>query len=146
MEAQQGFATDPYNLERLYPATEERVEQLIEEAIATAHIPSSPCPSHLSSGSDIHSTHEDEEALVDLLGAGEILLELGLVFLLPEIQQLYQAHQVVRREVQSHSLEFTIGFTLGTNSRERGNRYRIPTPYPHCCTRQRKVYVADEHR
>ena len=27
--------TDPYDLDRLYPATEEGAEQLIEEAIAT---------------------------------------------------------------------------------------------------------------
>ena len=85
---------DPYDLERLYPATEEGAEQLIEEAIATTCTPSSPRPSHLSSGSDILSIHEDEEALVDLLGADEIPLELGLVFLPPEIQYLYQAHQV----------------------------------------------------
>ena len=94
VEARQGLVTDPYDLERLYPATEEGVDQLIEEAIATTHIPLSPHPSHLSLGSDINSIHE-EEALVDLLGADEIPLELGLVFLLPEIQQLYQAHQVV---------------------------------------------------
>ena len=133
-------------LERLYPTTEEGVEQLIKEAIATAPTPSSRRPSPSSSGSDIHSTHEDEEALVDLLGADEIPLELGLVFLPPEIQRLYQAHQVVRREAQSHSPEFTVGFALGTNGRERGNRYRTPTPYPRRCTRQRKVYVADPHR
>ena len=35
---------------------------------------------------------------------------------------------------------------MGTNGRERGNRYRMPTPYPRRCTRQRKVYVADEHK
>ena len=145
VEAWQGFATDPYDLERLYPTTEEGAEQLIEEVIATARSPSSPHPSLSSSGSDVHSAHKDEEALVDLLGADEIPLELSLVFLLPEIQQLYQAHQVAWREVQSHSPEFTVGFTLGTNGRERGNRYRTPTPYPCCCTRQRKVYVADEH-
>ena len=69
--------TDPYNLERLYPTTEEGVEQLIEEAITTACTPSSLCPSHLSSNSDILSIHKDEEALVDLLGAEEIPLELG---------------------------------------------------------------------
>ena len=86
MEARQGFATDPYDLERLYPTTEEGAEQLIEEAIATARSQSSPCPSHSSSGSDILNIHEDEEALVDLLSADEILLELGLVFLPPEIQ------------------------------------------------------------
>ena len=78
--------TDPYDLERLYPTTEEGVERLIEEVIATTHTPSSPHPSHLSSGSDILNIHEDEEALVDLLSADEILLELGLVFLPPEIQ------------------------------------------------------------
>ena len=68
--------TNPYDLERLYPATKEGVEQLIEEAIATTHIPSSPCLSHLSSGSDILSVHEDKEALVDLLSAEEIPVEL----------------------------------------------------------------------
>ena len=94
VEAQQGFMTDPYDLERLYPAIKEGAEQLIEEAIATTHILSSPHPSHLSSGSDVHSIHEDKEALEDLLGAEEITLELGLVFLPPEIQCLYQAHQV----------------------------------------------------
>ena len=146
MEARQGFATDPYDLERFYPATEEGAEQLIEEAIATAPTPSSCCPSPLSSGSDVHSTHEDEEALVDLLGADEIPVELGLVFLPPEIQQLYQAHQIARREVLSHSPAHEVGFALGTNGRERGNRYRTPTPYPRRRTRQRKVYVADEHR
>ena len=36
VEVQQGFAINPYNLKRLYPATEEGVEQLIEEVIATA--------------------------------------------------------------------------------------------------------------
>ena len=96
VEARQEFTTDPYDLERLYPATKEGAEQLIEEAITTARSQSSPRPSHSSSGSDVHSTHEDEEALVDLLGADEIPLEIGLVFLLPEIQQLYQAHQVAR--------------------------------------------------
>ena len=146
VEARQGFATDPYDLERFYPTTEEGAEQLIEEAIATAPTPSSHRPSPSSLGSDVHSTHEDEEALVDLLGADEIPVELGLVFLPPEIQQLYQAHQVAQREAQSHSLEFTVGFALGTNGRERGNRYRTPTPYPRRRTRQRKVYVADEHR
>ena len=35
VEVQQGFVTDPYDLERLYPTTEEVAEQLIEEAIAT---------------------------------------------------------------------------------------------------------------
>ena len=86
--------TDPYDLKRLYPTIEEGVEQLIEQAIATTHTPSSPCPSHLSLGSDILSIHEEGEALVDLLGADEILFELGLVFLPPEIQCLYQAHQI----------------------------------------------------
>ena len=94
VEARQGFATDPYDLERLYPATEEGVEQLIEEAIATAQSQSSPRPSHSSSGSDVHSIHKEEEALVDLLGADEIPIEIGLVFLPPEIQRLYQEHQV----------------------------------------------------
>ena len=142
----QGFTTDSYNLERLYPATEEGVEQLIEEAIATAQSLSSHRPSPLSLGSDVRSTHEDKEALVDLLGADEIPLEIGLVFLPPEIQRLYQAHQVAWREAQSHSPGFTVGFALGTNGRERGNRYRTPTPYPRRRTRQRKVYVADEHK
>ena len=94
--------TDPYDLERLYSATEEGAEQLIEEVITTAQSPSSPCPSHSSLGSDVHSIHEDKEALVDLLGADKIPLELGLLFLPPEIQHLYQAHQVARREAQSH--------------------------------------------
>ena len=85
-----------YNLERLYPATEEGVEQLIEEAIATARSPLSPHHSPLTSASDVLSIHEDEEALVDLLSADEISLELGLVFLPPEIQHLYQAHQVAQ--------------------------------------------------
>ena len=138
--------TDPYDLERLYSATEEGAEQLIEEVITTAQSPSSPCPSHSSLGSDVHSIHEDKEALVDLLGADKIPLELGLVFLPPEIQRLYQAHQVARREAQTHLPEFTVGFILGTNDRERGNRYQTPTPYPHCYARQRKVYIADEHR
>ena len=146
VEARQGFATDPYDLDRLYPATEEGAEQLIEEVIATARSQSSPHPSHLSSGSDVNSIHEDEEALEDLLGADEIPLEIGLVFLPPEIQRLYQEHQVARREALSHSPVHEVGFTLGTNGRERGNRYRTPTPYPHHHTRQRKVYVADEHR
>ena len=87
--------TDPYDLERLYPATDEGVEQLIEDAITTAQSPSSHHPSPSSSGSDIISIHKEEEALVDLLGADEIPLELSLVFLPPEIQCLYQAHQVV---------------------------------------------------
>ena len=94
VEVRQGFATDPYDLERLYSTTEEGAERLIEEAIATTRSPSSHHPSPSSLGSDVHSTHKDEEALVDLLGADEIPLELSLVFLLPEIQQLYQAHQV----------------------------------------------------
>ena len=85
MGAQQGFATDLYDLERLYPTTEEGAEQLIEEAIATAQSQSSPRPSHSSSGSDVHSIHEEEEALVDLLGADEIPLEIGLVFLPPYV-------------------------------------------------------------
>ena len=97
MEAQQGFATDPYNLERLYPTTEEGAEQLIEEVIATTRSPSSPHPSSSSLGSDVLSIHEDEEALVDLLSAEEIPLELGLVFLPPEIQCLYQEHQVTHQ-------------------------------------------------
>ena len=95
VEAQQGFATDPYDLERLYPTTEEGAERLIEEVIATAQSLSSPHLSPSSSGSDIHSIHEDEEALEDLLSADEIPLEIGLVFLPPEIQCLYQEHQVV---------------------------------------------------
>ena len=114
--------------------------------IATARSQSSCRPSPSSSGLDIISIHKEDEALVDLLGADEIPPEISLVFLPPEIQQLYQAHQVVRREVQSHSPEFTVGFALGTNGRERGNRYRTPTPYPCRRTRQRKVYVADEHK
>ena len=146
VEARQGFATDPYDLDRLYPATEEGAEQLIEEAIATAQSQSSRRPSPLSSGSDINSIHEEEEALVDLLGADEIPPEIGLVFLPPEIQQLYQAHQVARQEAQSHLPEFTVGFALGTNGRERSNRYRTPTPYPRRRTRQRKVYIADPHK
>ena len=146
VEARQGFATDPYDLERLYPTTKEGAEWLIKEAIATAHTPSSLRPSHSSSGSEVLSIHKNKEALVDLLGADEIPLELSLVFLPPEIQWLYQAYQVARREVQSHSPEFIVGFALGTNGRERGNRYRTPTPYPRRRTRQKKVYVADEHR
>ena len=39
-----------------------------------------------------------------------------------------------------------VGFALGTNGRERGNRYRTPTPYPRRHTRQRKVYVADQRK
>ena len=97
-------------------------------------------------GSEVLSIHEEDEALVDLLGADEIPLELGLVFLPPEIQCLYQEHQVVRREALSHSPAHEVGFALGTNSRERHNRYRMPTPYPCRHTRQRKVYVADAHK
>ena len=78
--------TDPYDLERFYPITEEGVEQLIKDMIAATPTPSSHHPSHSSSGSEILSIHEEDEALVDLLGADKILLELGLVFLLPEIQ------------------------------------------------------------
>ena len=70
-------------------------EQLIEEAITTTQSPSSPRPSYLSSGADINSIHKEDKALIDLLGADEIPLELGLVFLPPEIQRLYQEHQVV---------------------------------------------------
>ena len=138
--------TDPYNLERLYPTTEEGAEQLIEEAIATVQSQSSCRPSPSSLGSDINSIHEEEEALVDLLGADEIPIEIGLVFLPPEIQHLYQAHQVARREAQSHSPAHKVGFALGTNRRERDNRYHTPTPYPCCHTRQRKIYVANEHK
>ena len=116
------------------------------KAITTTWSPSSPHPSHSSLGLDVHSIHEDEEALEDLLGAEKILLELGLVFLPPEIQCLYQEHQVAWREVLSHSPAHEVGFTLDTNGRERGNRYRTPTPYPRCHTRQRKVYVADKHK
>ena len=94
MEARQGFTTDPYDLDRLYPTTEEGAEQLIEEVITIAQSQSSRRPSPLSSGSDINSIHEEEEALVDLLGADEIPIEIGLVFLPPEIQRLYQEHQV----------------------------------------------------
>ena len=85
MEVQQGFVTDPYDLERLYPTTEERAEQLIEEAITTAHTPSSPHPSHSSLGLDVNSIHEEDKALVDLLSTNEIPLELDLIFLPPEI-------------------------------------------------------------
>ena len=138
--------TDPYDLERLYPATEEGVEWLIKEVIATARTPSSPHSSHSSLGSDAHSIHEDKEALEDLLGAEEIPLELGLVFLPPEIQRLYQKHQVAQREALNHSPAHEVGFALDTNGRERGNRYCTPTPYPRHHTRQRKVYVADEHK
>ena len=94
MEVQQGFATDLYGLVRLYPTTEEGAEQLIKEVIATARIPLSPCHLPLTLASDILSIHEDKEALVDLLSAEEIPLELSLVFLPPKIQHLYQAHQV----------------------------------------------------
>ena len=138
--------TDPYNLERLYPTTKEGVEQLIEEAMATTWSPSSLhlLPSTLAS--DINSIHKEDEALVDLLDAEEIPLEIGLVFLPPEIQRLYQEHQGAWQEVLSHSPTHKVGFTLGTNSRERGNRYRTPMLYPRHCTRQRKVYVADKHK
>ena len=146
VEAQQGFATNPYDLERLYSTTEEEVEQLIKEVITTAQSSSSPCPSHLSLGSDINTIHEEDKALVDLLGADEIPLELGLIFLPPKIQQLYQAHQVAQREVLSHSLAHEVGFALGMNGRERDNRYRTPMPYSKHHTRQRKVCVADEHK
>ena len=77
--------TDPYDLERLYPTTEERAEQLIEEVITTAHTLSSPHPSHSSLGLDVNSIHEEDEALVDLLSTNEIPLELDLIFLPPEI-------------------------------------------------------------
>ena len=96
VEVWQGFITDPYNLERLCPTIEEGAEQLIEEVITTAHTPSSPCCSSLTLASDVISIHKEEEALVDLLGADKISLELGLVFLPPEIQRLYQEHQVVQ--------------------------------------------------
>ena len=145
-EARLQFATDPYDLERFYPTTDEGAEQLIEDMITTTHISSSPRPPHSSSGSDIQRIHEENEALEGLLGAEEILLELGLIFLPPEIQQLYQAHQVARREVLIHSPAHEVGFALGMNGRERGNRYRTLTPYPRCRTRQRKVYVADKHK
>ena len=123
VEVRQGFVTDPYDLERLYPTIEEGAEQLIKEVIATAQSPLSSHPSPSSLGSDIYSTHKDKEALVNLLGADEIPLELSLVFLPPEIQQLYQEHQVAQREVLSHSPAHEVGFALGTNGRERGNRY-----------------------
>ena len=77
---------DPYNLEKLYPIIEEGAEQLIEEAIATAQSLLSPCCSPSTLVSDVNSIHEEDKALVDLLGAEEILLELGSVFLPPEIQ------------------------------------------------------------
>ena len=146
MEVQQGFMTDLYGLKRLYPATEEGVEQLIEEAIATTLTPSSPHHSLLTSASDIISIHEDEEALEDLLSAEEIPLQLGLVSLPPEIQHIYQEHQVVQQEALSHSPAHKIRFAFGTNSKERGSRYRTPTPYLRCYTRQRKVYVADKQK
>ena len=146
MEVRLEFATDPYDLERFYPATDEGAEQLIKDAIAIAHTPSSHRPSPSSSGSDVNSIHEDDEALVDLLSAEEIPLELGLIFLPPEIQRLYQAHQVAQREALTHSPAHEVGFALGTNGRERGNRYHTPTPYPRCRTRQRKVYMADERK
>ena len=114
--------------------------------IATAHTPSSSYLLPSTSVSDISSIHEDEVTLIDLLGAEEIPVELGLVFLPPKIQWLYQAYQVVQKEVQSHSPEFTVGFALGTNSRERGNRYWMPTPYPQPHMRQRKVYMADKQK
>ena len=88
------FATNSYDLERLYPATEEGVEQLIKEVITTTQSPSSPHLLPLTSASDVNSIHEEEEALEDLLRAEEIPLEIGLVFLPPEIQRLYQEHQV----------------------------------------------------
>ena len=146
VEEQLQFTTDPHNLERFYPATEEGAEQLIEDVIATTPTPSSHCPSPSSSSSEVLSIHEEDEALGDLLGADEIPLELGLVFLPSEIQQLYQAHQVARREALSHSPTHKVGFTLGTTGREWGNRYRTPMPYPKCRTRQRKVYIANEHK
>ena len=130
VEVQLQFVTDPYDLERLYPTTDKGAEQLIEDTIATAHTPSFHHPSPSSSGSDVISIHEEEEALVDLLGAEEIPMELGLVFLPPEIQHLYQAHQVAQQEVLTHPPAHKVEFTLGTNGRERGNRYRTPTPYP----------------
>ena len=140
------FATDPYDLERFYPITEEGAKQLIEDVITTAPTPLSCCPSFSSLGSDINSIHKEDNALVDLLGVTEIPVELGLVFLLPEIQWLYQAHQVAWREVLSHSSTHRVGFALGMNGREWGNRYRTPMLYPRHCTRQRKVYVADERK
>ena len=146
VEARQGLVTDPYDLERLYSTTEEGAEQLIKEAITTAQSPSSPCPSHSISGSDVNSIHEENEALVDLLGADEIPLELGLVFLPPEIQRLYQEHQVAQREALSHLPAHEVEFVLGMNGRKRRNRYRTPMPYPKHYTRQRKVYVADKHK
>ena len=103
-------------------------------------------PSFSSLGSDINSIHKEDNALVDLLGVTEIPVELGLVFLLPEIQWLYQAHQVAWREVLSHSSTHRVGFPLGMNGREWGNRYRTPMLYPRHRTRQRKVYVADERK
>ena len=94
VEEQLQFATDPYDLERFYPTTEEGVEQLIKDTITTAPTPSSRHPSSSILGSEVLSIHEEDETLVDLLGADKIPLELGLVFLPPEIQRLYQAHQV----------------------------------------------------
>ena len=88
VEEQLQFTTDLYDLERFYPTTQEGAEQLIEEVIATTQSPSSPLSSPSSSGSEVLSIHEEDKTLVDLLGADEIPLELGLVFLLPEIQQL----------------------------------------------------------
>ena len=145
VEAWQGFATDPYDLERLYSTTEEGAEQLIKEAIATVWSPSSSCLLPSTSMLDINSIHEEDKALEDL-SANEIPLELDLVFLLPEIQRLYQEHQVAWWEALSHSPAHKVGFALGMNSRERGNRYRMPMPYLRHCMRQRKVYVADEHK
>ena len=84
--------TDPYDLKRLYPVTEERVEQLIEAAITTSHTPLSPCLLPSTLVSDVLSIHKDKEALEDLLGTKEISLEIGLVFLPLEIQCLYQEH------------------------------------------------------
>ena len=98
----------------------------------------------LTSASEVLSIHENEVALEDLLGAEEIPLELGLVFLPPEIQCLYQEHQVAWREVLSHSPAHEVGSTLDTNSRKRGNRYRTPMLY--LIRHTRKVYVADEHK
>ena len=146
VEVWQELETNPYNLKRLYPATEEGAEQLIEEVITTTQSPLSHCHSHLTLVLDINSIHEEEETLVDLLGSKKIPMEISLVFLLPEIQTLYQAHQIVQWEAQSHSLEFSVRFALETNGRERSNRYRMPTPYLRCCTRQRKVYIADKRK
>ena len=97
--------------------------------IATAPTPSFCCPSLSSLGSDVISIHANEEALEDLLGANEIPLELGLVFLPHEIQHLYQAHQVVQREALSHSPAHKVELALDTNGTKRDNRYRTPMPY-----------------